>query len=385
MLTHANIMGNQAAIQAASRQTADSVFLTWLPLFHDMGLMGMVLQPIYVGAPCVLMPPRAFLRRPIRWLKAIQKYRATISGGPNFAFDLCLARISDEDRLQLDLSSWEVAYNGAEPVSAETMRRFAKSYAPHGLDPASLYPCYGLAEATAFYTGGHREGLRVLHHEGRPLVACGFPHAGHRLAIVDPVTMQRKPGETVGEIWLAGPSVGIGYWNRPEATEATFGASIEGQRWLRTGDLGYIQQGQVVVCGRLKDLLIIRGRNHYPQDLEATVRQCHPALALGEGTAFTVESDGEAQLVLVHEVKPAARAQASELLTAIRQAIATGHGLKPVAIALIKWGSLPKTSSGKVQRAACRTAYMDGALDVVELERRLPAVSRSAVNKEQDA
>jgi acyl-CoA synthetase (AMP-forming)/AMP-acid ligase II len=399
MVSHANIMGNQAAIQAAARQGPEAVFLSWLPLYHDMGLMGMVMQPLYVGATCVLMPPMAFLRRPARWLRAIARYGATISGGPNFAFDLCLTRVAPEDRAGLDLSRWQVAYSGAEPVSADTLARFTEAFAPNGLRPTALYPCYGLAEATAFFTGGAlgaapsiahvapealTEGHAAPDAHGRALVGCGFPYAGHRMLVVDAATRRACPERTVGEIWLSGPSVAGGYWNRPEATRATFGFALSGGEevegaeatWLRTGDMGFVHDGQLVVCGRSKDLVIIRGRNHHPQDLERTVRDCHPALGPGEGAAFTLEDDGgEARLCLVHELKPAARDQAPEVLMAIRQAVAAAHGLRPAVVALIKWGTLPKTSSGKVQRAACREAYLAGTLDLLALEGRVGAAS----------
>ncbi|HVR99989.1 MAG TPA: fatty acyl-AMP ligase, partial [Thermoanaerobaculia bacterium] len=268
-VTHGNLLHNQALIQRAFRQTEESVVVGWLPLYHDMGLIGNVLQPLYSGARCVLMSPWAFLQSPARWLRAISRYRATTSGGPDFAYDLCVRKVRPEQRAGLDLSSWTVAFNGAEPVRAETLERFAAAFAPCGFRREALYPCYGLAEATLFVTGGAPgEPPATGPFEGRTLVASGRPDdASLEVAIVEPESLARRGEDEVGEIWLRGASVTGGYWSRPELTEASFqAATAEGDGpYLRTGDLGFLRGGDLYVAGRLKDLIIIRGRNHYPQ------------------------------------------------------------------------------------------------------------------------
>jgi acyl-CoA synthetase (AMP-forming)/AMP-acid ligase II len=338
-LTHANLMGNMAAITSAARQGPDAVYVAWLPLFHDMGLLGMALHPVYAGAPCVLMPPRAFLHRPRRWLAAISRYRGTLSGGPDSAFAFTTR---NADHTGLDLAAWRVAYCGAEPIHAATLEGFADRFAAAGFRRDALYPCYGLAEATAFFTGGSSGGIRRVGAH----VACGHPHAGHRLRIVD-AAGSTLPDGVEGEIQLAGPSVGQGYWGRPPFGE-----------WLATGDLGYVDGGEVVVTGRTKDLIILGGRNVYPQDLERTARDAHPALADVDGAAFA-GADGP---VLVHELRPALAADAPAIARAVRRALAREHDVALADVAWIKAGSLPRTSSGKVRRAACASAYAAGTL-----------------------
>src|SRR6185369_6010238 len=277
MVTHANLMHNEAMIGQAFQQSADSVVVGWLPLYHDMGLIGNVLQPLHAGCRCVLMAPAAFLQRPRRWLEAVSRYggtsEGTTSGGPSFAYELCVRRIPPEQREGLDLRSWRVAFNGAEPVRAETMARFAEAFAPCGFDPAAFYPCYGLAEATLFVSGGEAGSLPREEPVtgGRPLVSCGHVWGGQRIAIADPETGAEMPPGAEGEIWVAGPSVAAGYWRNPEATERDFRARLIGREepFLRTGDLGVMvgegAAGDLYVTGRIKDLVILRGRNHYPQ------------------------------------------------------------------------------------------------------------------------
>src|SRR6185436_6705124 len=277
----------------------------WLPLYHDLGLIGILLQAAWVGAPCVLMAPVAFLQSPARWLRAVSRYRATTSGGPNFAYDLCVRKIPPVEREGLDLSSWRIAFNGAEPVRAGTLDRFAAAFAPAGFRRQALYPCYGLAEATLMVSGNRPgEGPAVR----GSAVGCGRMLPGVEAVIADPATAAPcGPGE-VGEIWVAGGSVARGYWNRPEESAETFGACLSGSAggrgpYLRTGDLGFLDGDQLFIAGRIKDLVILRGRNHHPQDLELTAERSHPALRPGGGAAFAVEAAGEERLVLVHEVE----------------------------------------------------------------------------------
>ncbi|HKV12360.1 MAG TPA: amino acid adenylation domain-containing protein, partial [Thermoanaerobaculia bacterium] len=385
-VSHGNLLHNEALIGRAFGMTPESVVVGWLPLYHDMGLIGNLLQPLAAGCPCVLMSPVDFLQKPLRWLQAISRYGGTVSGGPNFAYDLCVRRIGPAEKEELDLSRWQVAFNGAEPVRAETLDRFAEAFAPCGFRRAALFPCYGLAEATLFVTGAGRGEAPVVSRfvsedlarnratpaaDGRALVSSGRAvpaPEGQDVAIVHPETLRRgEPGE-VGEIWIAGPSVAQGYWSRPEATEATFRAfTADGQGpFLRTGDLGFLDGAELYVTGRAKDLIIIRGRNLYPQDVELTVEKSHPALRPGCGAAFSVEVEGEERLVVVQEVRRDARhADPAEAIGAIRRAVAEEHEVQLEAVVLIRTASLPKTSSGKVRRQATRQAFLEGGLAVV--------------------
>src|SRR5215203_1005044 len=369
MITHANLLHNEETIGAAFGMDEESVVVGWLPLYHDMGLIGNVLQPLHAGARCVLMSPVAFLQRPLRWLEAIGRYRGTVSGGPNFAYELCLRKASPEALAGLDLSSWRVAFNGAEPVRASTLERFAAAFAPCGFRREALYPCYGLAEATLFVTGGvPGEAPRADLSTGR--VSCGQTWMGQRLVVADPETgMEVLPGSE-GEVWIAGPSVARGYWQNEEATERDFNAflmtasgGVEGP-FLRTGDLGFLAGGELYVTGRLKDLIILRGRNLYPQDVELTAERAHPELRPGGGAAFSVEIEGEERLVVVHEVERRRRNGVEKIAEAVRQAVAAEHEVQVYEVVLIRQGALPKTSSGKVQRRLCRDLYLRGELTV---------------------
>jgi amino acid adenylation domain-containing protein len=375
MVTHANLLHNERMIGAAFGMDETSVVVGWLPLYHDMGLIGNVLQPLHAGARCVLMSPVAFLQRPMRWLEAIARYRGTVSGGPNFAYELCLRKAAPEAVAGLDLSSWRVAFNGAEPVRASTLERFAATFAPSGFRPEAFYPCYGLAEATLFVTGG-QPGVapRVDGESGR--VSCGRSWMGQRIVVADPETGSEVPAGSIGEVWIAGPSVARGYWRNPGATAHDFNAFLTGADgrhegpFLRTGDLGYLAGGELYVTGRLKDLIILRGRNHYPQDVELTAEGAHPDLRPGGGAAFAVEMGGEERLVVVHEVERRRRApealegNVEEIAEALRRAVAAEHEVQVHDVVLIRQGSLPKTSSGKVQRRLCRDLYLRGELTV---------------------
>jgi amino acid adenylation domain-containing protein/FkbM family methyltransferase len=373
MVTHDNLLHNQILIREACGHSERSVFVSWLPPYHDLGLIGNLLQAVFVGGSCVLMAPTAFLQRPARWLEAVSRYGATTSGGPNFAWDLCVRKVSPEQRRQLDLSRWEVAFNGAEPVRAETLAAFAAAFAECGFRPVAFYPCYGLAEATLMVSGGRpgeEPAVRSFAAEGlRRLVSCGAVLGGQELAIVDPATGERRgPGE-VGEIWLSGPSVAAGYWNRPDETAEAFGACLQDGTgpFLRTGDLGCLQDGELFIAGRLKDLIILRGRNVYPQDIELTAELSHPALQPGSTAAFAMQVDGEERLAVMVERRPRSRPDLGEgiesVAPAVRRAVAEEHEIQVHAVVLVPPGTVLKTSSGKVQRRACRELFLAGQME----------------------
>ena len=369
LLSHANLLHNSGLIHGFFGHSADSRGVIWLPPYHDMGLIGGIIQPVFAGFPVTLMSPIDFLRQPLRWLQEISRTRATTSGGPNFAFDLCVRKSTPEQRAELDLSSWRVAFNGAEPIRSDTMERFAEAFAPSGFDPAAFHPCYGLAEATLIVSGaGSTRGVaRPAAGAGADLVGSGTGAPDQRLLVVHKESRQECAPGAEGEIWVAGPSVAQGYWERPEETEAVFGArladSAEGP-FLRTGDLGFVaDSGELVVTGRLKDLIVVRGRNHYPQDIERTVEGAHPALRPGCGAAFAVDRDGSEQLVVVHELDSrSVVTEADRIPEAIRLAVAAESGLRVSDVVLLRSGTIPKTSSGKVQRHLCRQQYLDREL-----------------------
>ncbi len=325
MISHGNLLHNSALIQQCFEHTAESRGVIWLPSYHDMGLIGGILQPLYAGFPVTLLSPVAILQRPLRWLQAISRTRGSTSGGPPFAYDLCVRKITSEQRASLDLSSWDVAFIGAEPVRYETLERFAATFAPCGFRREAFYPCYGLAEATLIASGGLKTAPPVvftiqnaaLEHNrvaaapeekggGQTLVGCGQSLRDQEIVIVHPEKLTRCQPNEVGEIWLAGTSVARGYWNRSEETEGIFQARLaetgEGP-FLRTGDLGFLKDGELFVTGRLKDLIIVAGHNHYPQDIELTVEGSHPSVRPGCCAAFSVDIDGEERLVIVTEVE----------------------------------------------------------------------------------
>ncbi|MBG1262820.1 AMP-binding protein [Nostoc commune] len=391
MVTHGNIIHNQQVIQQAFGHSEQSIGVGWLPLFHDMGLIGHVLQPIYVGFASILMPPVAFLQKPIRWLQVISKYRATTSGGPNFAYDLCARKIQLEQLANVDLSSWNLAYSGAEPVRAETLNLFGKKFTACGFDYSAFYPCYGMAETTLFATGGNKNQLPVIHgvkakdleqnlvveskislNESRVFVGVGHPYMDTTVSIVNPDSFSRCEQGQVGEIWVSGESVTSGYWNRPEATQETFQAYVKDTGdgpFLRTGDLGFLWNGELFVTGRLKDVIIIRGRNYYPQDIELSVENSHEALRANSGSAFSVEVQEGERLVVVQEVERnyLRTLNLPEVVEAIQKAVLAQHDLTVYAVALIKTGAIPKTSSGKIQRHICRTKFLENTLELIEI------------------
>lgn len=392
MLTHANLLANSAYIKQAFGHTSESQGVIWLPPYHDMGLIGGILQPVFSGFPCALMSPMDFLQRPMRWLRAISRFRATTSGGPNFAYQLCARwktlRSDRNDCEGIDLSSWRVAFNGAEPIQAATMDDFVAAFGRHGFRAESFLPCYGLAESTlavtcaplssAPHTGqfdaqalalGHLRSRDDENDKVAPLVSCGRPHADHEVLIVDPDTRIARPQGRVGEIWTRGPSVAKGYWNKPADTQATFAAELaddaERHPYLRTGDLGAVLDGELYVTGRLKDLMIIQGRNHYPHDIEETVARCHAELRPNCGVAFTVPGPDGDRLVVVQEVRRPAELDSAEIIRKIRGDVAQQHQVQVHAVALLPPRALPKTSSGKVQRQLCRTVYLDSEFETV--------------------
>jgi amino acid adenylation domain-containing protein len=387
MLSHGNLLHNAAMTYQFMGHSPSSKFVSWLPTYHDMGLIGGILQPLYGGFPCILMPPAAFLQRPYRWLQAISQYKGTTSGAPNFAYELCIQKITPEQQESLDLSSWDVAFNGAEPIRQDTLERFYAKFASCGFRREAFYPCYGMAEATLMVSGGQKNFPPVFKTiSGRALerhqvvetsvesedasthVSCGQTLPGQQIVIVNPETLTQCCNHEVGEIWVSGSSVGHGYWNQPEKTRETFLAYLsdtgEGP-FLRTGDLGFLQDGELFITGRVKDLIIIRGRNLYPQDIELTAERSHPTLRVGSSAAFAIEVDGEERLIVVQEVEFRQKPNVEEVTAAIRQAVAEEHEVQVHAVVLIKPGSIPKTSSGKIQRRATRTAFLTGNLSAI--------------------
>lgn len=388
MVTHGNLVHNSEIIYQSFEHRNDSRGVIWLPPSHDMGLIGGVVQPLYGGFPVVLMSPVALAQKPLYWLQSITRYKATTSGGPNFAYDLVTHLVTPEQKEHLDLSCWEVAFSGAEPVRAETLEQFATTFEPCGFRREAFYPCYGMAETTLFISGGEKkarpkiqyvdgnalEQHRVIPVEpsrenARAIVGCGRPWLGDKIIIVDPDALTQCRDRCVGEIWVSGAGVSKGYWNLPEETKRNFQAYLatgEGP-FLRTGDLGYLDNDELFITGRIKDLMILWGRNRYPQPIEATVQKSHPALRPNCGAAFSVELAGEERLIIAHEVERSylRRLVVEEVVAAIRQAIAQEHSVDVYAIQLLKTGTLPKTTSGKIQRRTCRAKFLEGSLDVV--------------------
>ena len=437
MISHGNCLHNLLLIHLASKTCSESRLVSWLPQYHDMGLVTGILSPLYIGFPATLMSPIDFLRRPLLWLKAISRMRTTHSGGPNFAYEHCIRKVTQEQKESLDLSSWEVAYNGAEPVRHETLERFSEAFESRGFRREAFLPCYGLAETTVGVCWSNKttqpitcsvqsselEQNRVVltsadGNRELTLVGCGKIPQDQQILIVNPDTLTRCAADQVGEIWVSGPSVAQGYWNRLEETKETFQAHLNGKdelsvdssqssvnasgTFLRTGDLGFLQDGELFVTGRLKDVIIISGVNHYPQDIEKTVEQSHPSMRPGCGAAFSIEVDRVEKLVIVQEVErryherrqqnkgPTAAAERRHLsdrrhvpvqagfdpidpvpldiqtvIGNIRQAVVERHDLEVYEILLLKPGTIPKTSSGKIQRHACKAGYLSRSLEVI--------------------
>ena len=383
-VSHGNLISNQEMIQAAFRHHSKSVVVGWLPLHHDMGLIGNVLQPFFIGAHCILMSPATFMVRPVRWLKAITKYRATTGGGPNFAYDLCVEKTKPEDLEHLDLRSWRIAYNGSETISRRTLHRFANYFRAAGFDIGAFYPCYGLAEATLFVCGRNFAAeTSVDELDSAAPVSCGQSQKGLKVTAVDPLTGEPCPNGVEGEIWVSGPSVAGGYWNG-HAEEKFLGQLPVGDKgpYLRTGDLGVVDDtGDLFVTGRIDDLMIIRGRNIHPEDVEQTVRECHLAFRNKSGAAFTVPAEnanGAVRLILIQEVdRRTIEVPRDELIECVREAVTGDHGLKLGEIHFVNRGSLPKTTSGKIQRKRCKREFILGTLNKVEFPEEEVAGDRS--------
>ena len=397
MVTHGNLMNNCTNIAHVFELTEPSKYVIWLPPFHDMGLIGGILSSLWQGSTTTLMAPFDFLQKPLRWMQAVSKYGGVVSGGPNFAYDLCVRKITPEQRDALDLSSWKMAFNGAEPIRSSTVQRFAEYFAPAGFSSNFMFPCYGLAEGTLMITAAYREqGAKIGAFDAkllaqnevreatadtvdaRHLVSSGRPIPGHEVVIVSPDSLQEVPAGRVGEIWVSGPSIALGYWNRPEQTAETFHATLadrEGKRFLRTGDLGFMHEGELFVTGRVKDVIIIRGRNYYPQDIEVTVEKLSEQVREGCSAAFSFEVDGEERVVVVAELDRAFRPrktdtpeeveqQLAAIKTTIRKGIVEQHEIPVHDVVLLKINTIPKTSSGKIQRSACRNMYVNGTLEI---------------------
>jgi acyl-CoA synthetase (AMP-forming)/AMP-acid ligase II len=390
MVSHRNLIENSEMIRVALGNTRASTFVSWVPLYHDMGLILNVLQTLYLGAPCVLMAPVTFMQRPLTWLRAIHRYRAEVATAPNFAFDLCVLRFRPEQMEGIDLSSWKIALNGAEPVSFDTIERFTSTFAPFGFKASAMYPAYGLAEATLLASAGRRGCDLVVRRFSRSalqrgrlavpanpddtqtLVSCGRALIGERLEIVDAQTHRRLAADQIGEIWIHGPNVTRGYWHNPAATMSAFPPRIEDEAdegWLRTGDLGFLDSsGELFITGRLKDVIIIRGMNHYPQDIENTVQRAHPALRPHGGAAFAaMDENGREKLIVIQEVERTYRRQVAsdELVACIREAVVDEHEINPDEILLLRPGGLPMTTSGKVQRSQARMLWQKGKLELL--------------------
>lgn len=400
MVRHADLLTNCALYSAAVGVEGGKTFVSWLPIFHDMGLVQGIVMPLTLGGTAVFMPPTAFIQKPIRWLRAIDRHRAVFSGGPNFAYDLCVRKTSDQEASTLDLSAWRIAINGAEPISHDTLHAFADKFQVSGFREEALVGAYGMAEATLVVsttkpgqcapviyvdkTGLEQDRIEPRQHgdaQALPIVSCGVLLAGFDTRIVDPQSECECEAGRVGEIWISGGSIAAGYWDRPKETEETFGATLDavpGTRFLRTGDLGFMSDGHLYITGRLKDLIIIRGANHYPQDIEKVAGTVDPALRRGGwGAAFTVEQDGASHLVLVQEVERSARRRvdADDIGRRIARTVNESNGIDIDVVVLVDPGSIPKTSSGKIQRQECRRLFLAGELREVGRWER-PAVTR---------
>lgn len=387
-ITHGNLWDNAGVIARRLGIRDGATTVSWLPVYHDMGLMNGVLMPVWTAGHCVSMSPVDFIRRPVRWLAAMSRWQAEYTGGPNFAWELCVRRIRPEQRATLDLGAWRTACNGAEPIRASTLERFVEAFGPCGFRATTFAPSYGLAEHTVYVTScDHTEAPRVLVADAAALadrravpagadvrsvtlVGHGRVPAHWELRIVDPaLRVPCAPGR-VGEIWLSGASVGAGYWRDPEGSTDVFGARLATDPtagpYLRTGDLGFVDDGELFVSGRLKDLVVIRGACHYPQDIEHTVEGSHPAVRPGSVVAFALDGVDEELLGVVAEVVAGTPAlDVAAALAAIREDVALHHDLFAHTVALVPAGNVPKTSSGKIRRDACRRSLLEGGLTPV--------------------
>jgi len=409
MVTQANILHNMKLINEQVSQH-HTVGVSWLPVYHDMGLFGGVLQSAYVGGHHISMPPTAFLLKPVRWLRAIAEHGAAVSCAPNFAFDLCVDAIDDATAGTLDLSQWKVVASGAEPVLPPTLRRFGRKFFKCGFNPVGFVPCYGLAESTLLVCARKpdynkpptaiavdKSALKQRRIElsdrestaAKEFVSCGRPDA-NQIAIVDTDNLSAMPENRVGEIWIRGDSISPGYWNDPQRTADVFNASLtlhNGESfndYYRTGDLGFLHDGEIYIAGRLKDLIIVHGKNHFPGDLERTAQTAHDALMMDSGAVFSVDVEGIERIVIAQEIKQARvrdftsdATLADNVIEAVKEAINRHHEVQVHGVMLVKPGRIFKTSSGKIRRSACRDAYVEqqfeqvGNWQSIELQRFL--------------
>ncbi|GAA4715815.1 fatty acyl-AMP ligase [Phytohabitans rumicis] len=385
---HGNILSNVGAFQRLTGLAEHDAIGGWLPMYHDFGLIGQLLVPLYIGGRSVVMSPTAFLKRPHTWLQLIDRHDIVLSPAPNFAYDLCTRRITDEQLAGIDLSRWRHAVNGSEPIQARTLRAFRDRFSAAGLRPEAVRPGYGMAETTLCVTGSEPDLPPQIstvdadllerhvfapvrgaggHAATRDLVSSGVTVPEFDIRIVDPATGREQQADRIGEIWIRGRSVARGYWNKPEQTQAAFGNTVAGGDgdFLRTGDLGIVHEGRLYVTGRIKELLIVNGRNLYPHDVEADVRTAHDSLSRGTGAAFTVEVPHE-ELVVVHEcrARQLTAAQLGEVVAAVRQLLAREYGVGAASVALVRSGAVPRTTSGKIQRRLARELFLTGALDI---------------------
>jgi acyl-CoA synthetase (AMP-forming)/AMP-acid ligase II len=393
VVSHGNLLHMTEMMRSVFGSARQSACVGWLPVYHDLGLIGNLLHSAYVGALCVLMAPTAFMTRPLNWIRAVHEFRAEVTCAPNFAFDLCVRHFRPEQMEGVDLSSWRVALNGAEHIRAETLEKFAQTFAPYGFKRNALFPAYGLAEATLVVSSvRHGEGPRTQAFsragaqnfrivapasadDAQTGVSCGTACPGEQVAIVDPDSCRRLAARQIGEIWVSGPNICHGYWQNQAATAQTFKARIADEDdadWLRTGDLGFLDDGgELFITGRIKELIIVRGTNHYPQDIESTVQNCHPALSVHGGAAFAAtDKTGQEILVVVQEVERTHRNRIDPetLIGDIREAVVDEHEIAPREVVLIRPGTLPKTTSGKIQRNLARQLWQDGKLQLLSTE-----------------
>ena len=390
MLTHYNLMHHCRNLQQACGYDEQSVTVTWMPYFHDYGLVEGMMVPLYNAHPCYVMSPFSFIKRPLNWLQNMSKYKGTHSQAPNFAYDLCTRRIKPKQIAELDLSPWEAAGNAAEPINPHVMAKFVEMFSPCGFKWETFAPSYGLAENTLLATTKPKGTRPVFlgietaaieqdkivvanpeqEHGVRIVSGCGKKVCNTQIAIADPASMTAKASDEVGEVWIKDPSVAVGYWKRPEATKETFQAYLQDTQegpFLRTGDLGFIHEGELFITGRIKDLIIIRGTNHYPQDVEWSVQALHAALRPDYGAAFSIQDKGEERLIVVQEVERRSGDLDTETIIAdIKQEIAEQHEIQVYGVVLAKSGNILKTASGKIQRRACREKYLAGTLTTID-------------------
>tara|TARA_B110000046_G_scaffold185627_1_gene228162 strand:- start:71 stop:1789 length:1719 start_codon:yes stop_codon:yes gene_type:complete len=389
MVSHGNLLNNLGVIEEAMGLSNKSQTVFWLPPYHDMGLIGGILQALYTGYQVTLMPHLMFLQKPVRWLNAITRFQATNSGAPNFAYDLCVRSVKPEQREQLDLSSWGVAFNGAEPIHNKTMDQFADYFALCGFRKDAFFPCYGLAESTLLASGGLKSRFPLTKNivkselqknnvvfaqksnlDTRTMVSSGQNINKQEIRIVDPETLNQCTPDQIGEVWLSGPSVAQGYWNKPLETKSTFDAYLSNPTegpYLRTGDLGFMSEGELYITGRLKNLVIIDGKNHYPHDIERTVEKSHNDIYPAGCAVFSIENADREGVIVMAEIQRNHIGTSSEIITEIRKSVAEHHALSLHDIKLIIPGSIPKTTSGKIKHFICKKDYTSGTLKEITL------------------